>query len=127
MNKCIPNVQKNIQMVPKWLQNAPPRASKCGRRPEDGSRGAKMVSTRPTRGFKGKFGVQKGTPKRVKMEPQNVSKNNTDFNTEKNQTETHGRAVREPRKHQERIQKKLKTQLWAQRKISKKHWKIHCF
>ena len=86
-----------------------------------------MVSMRPTRGFKSKFGVQKGTPKRAKMESQNVSKNNTDFNTEKNQTETHGRAVREPKKHQERIQKKLRTQLWAQRKISKNIGKYTVF
>ena len=33
-------------MVLKWLPNAPPKASKWARRPQDGSRGAKMVSMR---------------------------------------------------------------------------------
>ena len=45
MQKWIQDEQ-NTQIVTKRTPNAPPEASKWARRPEDGSRGAKMVSMR---------------------------------------------------------------------------------
>ena len=46
MQNLIPNEQNGTQMTSKWSPNPPPQASKWARRPQDGSRGAKMVSTR---------------------------------------------------------------------------------
>ena len=55
-------MQNGTQMVPQCSPNAPPKASKWARRPQDGSRGAKLVSMRlqelPKASQDGSYGPQ---------------------------------------------------------------------
>ena len=46
MEKCMENAVNSIQMGSKWYPNATLEASKWAKRPQDGSRGARMVSMR---------------------------------------------------------------------------------
>ena len=46
-------VQNRAQMASQWSPHAALEASKCSRRPQDGSRGAKMASMKPQHGSNG--------------------------------------------------------------------------
>ena len=74
MEKCIPNGANNTQVVPQVVPNAPLEASKCARRPQDGSKGAKMVSSpriakMSQRGPKMVHITHNMTPRGAKMAP----------------------------------------------------------
>ena len=76
MEKCIPTGANNTQMAPKMVPNVPLEASKWARRPQDDSRGARMVSMKLQEPLKDSQGGPKMahmapnmTPRQTKMAP----------------------------------------------------------